>query len=96
MSRSIHAATAPGRTPLASHLTPSTAPSRAMPSLLEALALREGATARGARAAGAWGATSATTPSRDALAGCGTPPPPHLLARIPLARARRRPAGGGR
>lgn len=91
MSRSIHAATAPGRTPPASRLAPSTAPS-----LLEALALREGATARGARAAGAWGATSATTPSRDALAGCGTPPPPHLLERIPLARARRRPAGGGR
>ena len=74
MSRSIHAVIAPGlqstrvmvtevpgRTLLTAHLAPSTTHPRALPFLLEALALWEGATVRGVLAVDEWDATSATT-----------------------------------
>ena len=105
MSRSIHAVIAPGhqstrvmvtevpgRTLLTNHLAPSTTHPRALPYLLEALALWEGATVRGVLAVDEWDATSATTLYRDVFADCGTPPL-YSLEWIPLARARRRPAG---
>ena len=105
MSRSIQVVIAPGaqgtrvlategsqRTLLKAHLTPSTSHPRALPFLLEALALWEGAQARAVLAVDEWDATSATTLYRDVFADCGTPPL-YSLEWIPLARARRRPAG---
>ncbi len=102
MPRSIRAVIAPGpqsarmivtegpsRTLLTAHLAPSTTHPRALPFLLEALALWEGATVQGVLAVDEWDASCATTLYRDVFADGGTPPL-YTLDCVPLARGRRR------
>jgi hypothetical protein len=103
MSKSIQGVIAPGptaarvivtegstRTLLKAHLAPATSHPRALPYLLEALALWEGATAHAVLAVDAWDASSATTLYRDVFADVGSPPL-YSLDWVPLARARRSP-----
>lgn len=106
MSRSIQVVIAPGptmarvivtegsdRTLLKAHLSPETSHPRALPFLLEALALWEGATVHGVLAVDEWDASSATTLYRDVFADAGSPPL-YSLDWVPLARPRPRPAVG--
>ncbi len=101
MSRSIQVVIAPGmhvtrvlatdgpqRTLLKAHLTPSTSHPRALPFLLEALALWEGAQARAVLAVDEWDASSATTLYRDVFADAGSLL--YTLEWAPVTRARRR------
>jgi hypothetical protein len=101
MSRSIQVVIAPGaqgtrvlategsqRTLLKAHLTPSTSHPRALPFLLEALALWEGAQARAVLAVDEWDASCATTLYRDVFADSGTLL--YTLEWVPVTRARRR------
>ncbi len=97
MSRSIQVVIAPGaqvtrvlgtegahRTLLKAHLPPSTAHPRALPFLLEALALWEGAQARAVLAVDEWDASCATTLYRDVFADAGSPL--YTLEWMPVAR----------
>lgn len=101
MSRSIQVVIAPGaqvtrvlvtegteRTLLKAHLRSSTAHPRALPFLLEALALWEGAQARAVLAVDEWDASSATTLYRDVFADAGSAL--YTLEWAPVTRARRR------
>jgi len=80
----------PERTLLKAQLAPQTGHPRALPWLLEALALWEGTTVHAVLAVDEWDACSANTLYRDAFADSGTPPL-YSLNWIPLAHARRRP-----
>jgi hypothetical protein len=101
MTKSIQAVIAPGhtmtrvivtegaeRTLLKAHLTARTGHPRALPYLLEALALWEGATVRAVLAVDEWDASCATTLDHDVFGDAGTPPL-YTLEWVPLARARR-------
>lgn len=105
MSKSIQVVIAPGptmarvivtegsdRTLLKAHLSPETSHPRALPYLLEALALWEGATVRAVLAVDEWDACSATTLYHDVFADVGSPPL-YSLDWVPLARARRSRSG---
>lgn len=102
MTRSIQVVIAPGptltrilategsdRTLLKAHLPPSTAHPRALPFLLEALALWEGATAHAVLAVDEWDASSATTLYRDVFTDAGSPLYSLQWAPVRRARARR-------
>lgn len=101
MSRSIQVVIAPGaqvtrvlaiegtqRTLLKAHLRSSTSHPRALPFLLEAMALWEGAQTRAVLAVDEQDATSATTLYRDVFADSGSPL--YTLDWVPVTRARRR------
>ena len=101
MSRSIQVVIAPGaqvtrvlaiegtqRTLLKAHLRSSTSHPRALPFLLEAMALWEGAKARAVLAVDEWDASSARTLYRDVFADNGSPL--YTLDWVPVTRARRR------
>ena len=79
----------PERTLLKAQLGPQTGHPRALPWLLEALALWEGTTVHAVLAVDEWDASSANTLYRDAFADSGTPPL-YSLNWIPLAHVRRR------
>lgn len=102
MSRSIQVVIAPGvqsarvmafdgpsRTLLTAKLSPSATHPRALPWLLEALALWEGATVRAVLAVDERGGTCASTLCRDAFADAGVPPL-YTLDWVPVAAGRRR------
>lgn len=101
MSRSIQVVIAPGaqvtrvlaiegsqRTLLKAHLRSATSHPRALPFLLEAMALWEGAQTHAVLAVDEQDASSATTLYRDVFADSGSPL--YTLDWVPVTRARRR------
>lgn len=84
----VLAAERPGRTVLKAHLAPSTMDPRALPLLLEALALWEGAPVHAVMAVDEWDASSASALYPGVFTDNGTRPA-YVLDVVPVARGRR-------